>query len=451
VSDKHTPPTSRPNRRDFLTTAAATGAAVAAGLSWVPNVHAAGDDQIKVGLIGCGGRGTQAAENVLSSAPGVQVIAVGDYFEDRAKGCANHLKGWLAGKDAEAARQHKNSVEIPDDHCYGGLDAYEKILSTPGVNYVILATPPGFRPPHLQAAVAAGKNIFTEKPVGVDGPGIRKVLAAYDEAVKKNLCIAAGTQRRHQLGYLETMKQIHDGAIGDILTARCYWNQNDIWFHPRKSGQSDLDYQIYNWYHFLWLCGDHICEQHVHNLDVTNWALKAHPLRALGMGGRTRPCSDPNVDGQIFNFFAVEYEYPSGVHVLSQCRQIDNTDGNFPGTNGVSEALVGSKGTCQVDHFTINGKAIVTREQAKASTNPYVQEHTDLIASIRSGKPINELKNVAESTLTAILGRMSAYTGKVVTWEQALNSKLDTMPDKLSRDMKLSMTPPPVPGKTELI
>ncbi len=447
MTKKHSPEAS-PTRRDFLGAAAAAG--VAAGLSWVPgNAHAAGDDAIKVGLIGCGGRGSQAGENVLASAPNVKIVAIGDVFEFRTKGARQSLKAF-ADKD-EASKKFGNTVDLPDDRCYAGLDAYEKVINTPGVNYIILATPPGFRPPHLQAAVAAGKNIFTEKPVGVDGPGIRKVLAAYEEAQKKGLAIAAGTQRRHQLSYIETMKQVHDGAIGDITALRCYWNGSGIWFHPRKElaklgiPDSDLAYQLYNWYHFVWLCGDHIVEQHVHNLDVCNWAMKGHPVKAVGTGGRhCRPTGDPNEVGHIFDMFGVDYEYPGGVHMLSMCQHIPTCDSN------VSEALVGTKGTCQVNAYTINGKKVLSRADAK-ETNPYVQEHTDLIESIRSGKPINELKNVAESTLTAILGRMSTYTGKTVTWEQALKSTMDTMPEKLAWNMSLPVPEPAVPGKTKLV
>jgi predicted dehydrogenase len=303
---------------------------------------------------------------------------------------------------------------------------------------VILATSPGFRPLHLEAAVAAGKNIFTEKPVATDAPGIRSCLKTYEEAIARKLAIAAGTQRRHQAPYIETIKRIHDGAIGDIVAARGYWNGGEIWFRPRQSGMSDLDYQIHNWYHFCWLCGDHYVEQHVHNLDVVNWATRQHPVRAVGMGGRVRPYKDPQVDGNIFNFFAVDFEYPNHVHVLSMARQISNTE------NNISEALVGTKGTCQVDKYTINGQRVASGR----GTDPYVQEHTDLIASIRSGNPINELKNVTESTLTAILGRMAAYTGKAITWDQALHSQQNLMPQDLTSS-SLTVTPLPVPGKTQ--
>ena len=441
------------SRRQFLKT---TGLAAAGTMLAAGGVHAAGSDTIKVGVIGCGGRGSGASENVLSSAKGVEIVAFGDYFKDRAKGLRQRLTNLINDpRDGKTIRDLGNKVNAPDENIHGGLDAYERVLATPGVNYIILATPPGFRPLHLQAAVSAGKNIFTEKPVAVDGTGIRKVLAAHEESLKKKLAIGAGTQRRHQTSYRETMKRIRGGAIGDIVAARAYWNGGNIWFHPRKPGQTDLDYQIYNWYHFLWLCGDHIVEQHVHNLDVINWATGKHPLRCLGMGGRVRPYRDPNVDGNIYNFFAVDYEYPDGMHLLSTCRQITGCENSTEPKriSGISEALVGTKGTCMTADrrdAQITGATPWTF-LARKDNAPYVQEHTDLIASIRKGEPINELQNVAYSTLTAIMGRMAAYTGKAVTWEKALNSKLETMPKQLSRDMKLETAVLPVPGKTRLI
>jgi predicted dehydrogenase len=416
--------------------AAAVGTAVASHLGALPAVHAAGSDTLRVGLIGCGGRGTGAAQDCARSSENVRIVALADAFKDRVDGCRERLKQEISDK-----------VEVTDDHCFTGLDAYKGVLDS-GVDYVILASPPGFRPQHLEAAVAAGKHIFTEKPVSVDGPGTRMVLAAYEQALNKGLGIAAGTQRRHQTGYRETIGRIHDGDIGDILAARCYWNGSGIWFRPRQEGMSDVAYQIHNWYHFLWLCGDHIVEQHVHNLDVCNWAMKAHPVKCSGMGGRTRgnssrPDGDPNEVGHIFDHFAVEYEYPNGVHIFSQCRQIAGC------WNSVSESLVGTKGTCQVDRYAITGEN-AWRFRGK-DNKPYEQEHADLVESIRAGKPINELKNVAESSLTAIMGRMATYTGKEVTWEQALNSKLDTFPADLKWDMKLPVSATPVPGQSDVV
>jgi predicted dehydrogenase len=420
-----------PDRRQFLktSTVAAAGTVLASARPFLSNAHAAGSDVIKVGLIGCGGRGTGAAEQSVNSAPNVRLVALGDVFKDR----LDHARAILD-------KQGKSKVDVPEDHCFVGLDAYEKVLAS-GVDLVILATPPGFRPRHLQAAVAAGKHIFTEKPVAVDGPGIRAVLEVAEEAKRKNLGIAAGTQRRHQKGYIETMKQVHDGAIGAIVAARCYWNQGPLWVKERQSGWTDLEWQLRNWLYFAWLSGDHIVEQHVHNLDVCNWAIGHHPIRAVGMGGR-QVRTGPEY-GHIFDHFAVDYEYPNGVHVASQCRQIGGCE------NSVSEALRGTKGFCQANRYQIKGER--TWHFHEPESDPYQQEHTDLVESIRAAQPINELRNVAESTLTAIMGRMSAYTGKAITWEQALNSQEELMPAHLEWDMSLPVPPVAVPGKTAVV
>lgn len=432
--------TTSPSRRDFLATAAATGTALATGLSLVSNVHAAGSDEIRVGLVGCGGRGKGAADNVLHAAKGVKVIALADVFKDRLNDARHELTTKSAGK--AKVKELGNSVDITDDRCFLGLNAYQQVINHPEVNYVILATPPGFRPVHIPAVVAAGKTLFTEKPVATDGTGIRKVLAAYEESKQKGMCIAAGTQRRHQAPYIETLKAVHDGALGDLVAARCYWNQGILWKRERQPGMSDVAYQIHNWYGFPWICGDHIVEQHVHNLDVMCWAFGSHPARARGMGFRTP--RDPGY-GVIYDFFGIDYTWPNGAHVLSQCRQISNC------ANEVGEHLTGTKGHCHVNDYSINGKPVVTRAAAKASTDPYVQEHTDLIESVRSGKPINELKQVAESTLTAIMGRMSAYSGKEVSWDQALNTKENLMPENLSWDMSLPEPHVAMPGKYKLV
>jgi predicted dehydrogenase len=423
------------SRRDFLkSTAVAGAAAVAAQLSLASSARAAGDDVIKVGLIGCGGRGTGAGDNVLHSAKGVKIVALGDAFGDRLNGCRGRLED--VAKNDDKVKELGNSVDV-DGRCFTGLDAFEHVLKT-DANYIILATPPGFRPQHLQAAVAAGKNIFTEKPVGVDTAGIHKVFEAYEDAKKKNLAIVAGTQRRHQKPYLETMKLLHDGAIGDLVGGHCHWDQGILWKVPRKPEWSDLVAQMRNWYNFVWLCGDHIVEQHVHNIDVMNWAMKSHPVKAVSMGFRTR--TDPDF-GHIYDFFSTGFEYPNGVHVQSTCRQISQC------ANNISESVQGTKGQCQISSYTINGKRVARGR----GTDPYVQEHTDLIESIRKGQPLNELKQVAESTLTAIMARMSAYTGKEVTWDFVVNkSKEDLMPAKLSFEMSLPVPPVAIPGKTAL-
>ncbi|HTU17771.1 MAG TPA: Gfo/Idh/MocA family oxidoreductase [Gemmataceae bacterium] len=440
-------PSNRPNsatRRDFLKTTAAAAGAIVATQGSLPAVYAAGSDPIKVGLIGCGNRGRGAAENVLSAAPGVQIVALGDTFAEPLKEARERLGKFTQRKEI---KQRGNSADLPESRCFVGLDAYEKVIGCPEVNYVILTTPPGFRPIHLQAAVAAGKNIFAEKPVAVDGTGIRKVLAAYEEARKKNLAVGVGTQRRHQRAYLEVLKRIQDGAIGELVGGRCYWNQNTNTKRRAEPGETNLAYQIRNWYGFPWLSGDHIVEQHVHNLDVLNWALGAHPVAAVGMGYRVP--RDPGY-GPIYNFFAVDLEYPNGVHALSMCRQISSC------ANEIGEYLVGSKGSSHTNSagkliFQINGKKIYTDKEVRKQANPYVQEHTDLIESIRSGKPYNELKQVAESTLTAIMGRMSAYTGKRVSWEQALNTREDLVPKELTWDTHVPVPPVATPGKTPLL
>jgi len=310
------------------------------------------------------------------------------------------------------------------------------VIATPGVNYVILATPPGFRPGHLEAAVAAGKNVFTEKPVAVDGPGIRSVLASYEAAKAKGLHIGVGTQRRHEQGYVEALRRVRDGGIGDVVAARAYWNQGALWNKPRQREWTDLEWQMRNWLYFTWLSGDHIVEQHVHNLDVVNWAMGTHPVRAMGMGGRQSRIS-PDY-GQCFDHFAIDYEYPSGAHMLSMCRQIPDC------ANRVAETLVGTKGSCELDsgakrYELLGGSAY---KFTSSQTNPYVQEHTDLIASIRAGTPYNELQTVAESTLTAIMGRISAYTGKAVSWDEALGSSEALVPANLAFG---PMPVPPVP------
>jgi predicted dehydrogenase len=424
------------SRREFLQTAVVTTAALGAlGSNYA---YAAGSDRLRVGLIGCGGRGTGAAMDCVKAAPGVELVALGDLFQDRLVSCRGHL----------AALGEKNKVT--DERCFVGFDAYQKVIDSP-VDLVLLATPPGFRPQHLQAAVQAGKHVFMEKPVAVDPAGVRSVLASAELAAQKRLGIVAGTQRRHHAGYVETIRRIHEGAIGEILTARCYWNQGGLWSRQRQSGWSDVEWQVRNWLYFTWLSGDHIVEQHVHNLDVINWALRAHPLRAVGMGGRQ--ARTDLVYGNIYDHFTIDYEYPNGVHVLSMCRQIDGTTGN------ISEQIVGTRGTSDAHSSIRGGGAGGDRSPRPIDSswrfegrvpNPYTQEHVDLVRSIRAGKPLNEARQVAESSLTAIMGRMSAYTGQEVTWEQAMGSKLDLIPKRLAFG-PLPVDPVAMPGKTPLV
>ncbi len=406
-------------RREFLKRSAVTGGTVALAGMGVSPVWAKETDEIRIGVIGCGGRGTSAANNAVEAAPGVKVVALADAFADRQRG--------LIGK-----------YKIPDDRCFVGLDAYKKLLALDDVNYVILATPPGFRPIHLAAAVKAGKNIFTEKPVAVCPAGIRMVMEASEEAAQKGLAIVAGTQRRHQASYVETMKRIRDGAIGDIMSAQCYWNMGGLWVKKRQPDQSDVEYQLRNWLYFRWLSGDHICEQHVHNIDVINWAFGALPDAVHALGGRQWR-TGPEY-GNIYDHFGTEFFYPNDIRTISMCRQIPGTSGN------VSERVVGTKGWSDC-RGRIEGEN-AWRYEGKGDKSPYVQEHVDLIASIRAGKPLNEGKQVAESTLCAIMARESAYTRQQFkrAWFES-RCTLDLLPPD---DLKLSdahpVPPAPVPG-----
>lgn len=419
------------SRRDFLKTAATVAVGTGIAGTVIPGAHAAGSDAIRVGVIGCGGRGTGAVENALESSDGVTLVAMGDAFQDQLDGSFKRLKeGKFGGK-----------VDVPKDRQFVGFDAFQKVIAT-DANYIILATPPGFRPQHLKAAIAAGKNVFTEKPVAVDGAGIRSVLALVDVAKSKKLGVGVGTQRRHQTGYLEAIKRIHDGAVGEITAARAYWNQGKLWNKPRQASWTDMEWQLRNWLYFTWLSGDHIVEQHVHNLDVINWVMRGHPIRAMGMGGR-QVRTGPEF-GHIYDHFAIDYEYENGAHMMSQCRQIDGCAGY------VHEAVHGTNGRAELENtgrYSIEGKN--AWKFTGQDNRPYVQEHIDLIASIRSGNPYVELKSVAESTLTAIMGRMSAYTGKAVTWEQALNSQEVWAPQQITFG-PLPVPPVPMPGVTPL-
>ncbi len=411
-------------RRDFIKSAGVAAGAVAASQVGLPGAWAAGSDEIRVGLIGAGGRGTGAVLDAIKGAPGVKLVAAAELFADR-----------LAASRKTMATRGGAAATIPDDRAFTGLDGYKQVLQS-DANYIILATPPGFRPIHLKAAIEAGKHVFTEKPVAVDGPGIRTCLSLVDVAKEKKLLVGCGLQRHHQQGYVETMKRIHDGAIGEIVAGRAYWNQGALWNRGRKPEWSDTEWQLRNWYYFTWICGDHIVEQHVHNIDVVNWAMKAHPVRAMGTGGRQVRTSPEY--GHIYDHFAIDFEYENGVHMFSMCRQQAGC------ANSISEALVGSKGTSQVDDYTISGpNAWEATALKKKEISPYVQEHTDFIASIRKGEPMNELQFVTEATATAIMGRESAYTGKVVTWDDIVNSTVSLMPEKI--DLEASMPTPPVP------
>ncbi len=415
------------NRRDALKTGAAL-AATAAASSFFP-AYAAATDKLKLGVIGCGGRGTGAVEDNFKAGPNTVLWAAGDVFEKKAKGLV-----------ANSTRVAKDRVDCTD-RVFAGLEAAQNVINS-GCDLIILATSPGFRPFHLEAIVAKAAeskkkiHIFCEKPVAVDGAGVQMVLKVAEEAKKLGISVAAGTQRRHQAGYIETVKQIQDGKIGEVVATRCSWNGGEPWFRARVPGMSDVEYQIHNWYHFLWLCGDHITEQHVHNLDVINWVMKGHPVRAIGQGGRIgRKDGEPGDVGNIYDLFNIEYEYAGGVPMYSYCSHVPGT------THDVSETVYGSKGVSKVNAYQINKEKVF----GKDPINPYVQEHIDLLKTIADDKPVDELTGVAESTLTAIMGRMAVYSGKPVTWKQALESK-STMPEGLKLNAKLEVPPVPRPG-----
>ncbi|MBN2475321.1 MAG: Gfo/Idh/MocA family oxidoreductase [Pirellulales bacterium] len=429
---KHQPGTDL-SRRRFLkrSSLALAGAAVAAELPFVHTAHAATDMEIKIGLIGCGGRGTGAvldalgaATNVIYPATGyhtedvaqgatigresIRVVALADLFEDRLANCRQQLA--------------KLGAEIPRARCFTGFDAYKQLLAESEINYVILATPPHFRPEHAKAAAEAGKHIFMEKPVAVDVPGIKTIMEAGRIAQQKGVGIAAGTQRRHLRSYQETIKRLREGAIGEIVYLKCYWNGGEIWVIPRQPEWSDMEWQLRNWNYFTWLSGDHIVEQHVHNLDIMNWVMGTHPIRAVsGLGGRQVRTGEQH--GHIFDHFAVEFEYPGGVSMVSQSRQINGCD------NLVEEAVVGTRGRSNCKDYirSSDGKSWRFRDK---DPSPYHQEHEDLIASIRAGSPINEAQSVAESTMTAIIGREAVYSGKRVSWDAAMQSTKRLGPEK---------------------
>lgn len=420
------------SRRQFLRQSSVAVASLAAvQIPFVHTAHGATETPIKIGLIGCGGRGTGATLDALGAAtkiiyPGagyhtedvaggaavgrkdVQVVALADLFEDRLAHCRVQLA--------------KVGIAIPRETCFVGFDAYKQLLALSEVNYVILASPPHFRPLHLKAAIDANKHVFMEKPAAVDVPGVKTVIEAGQLAHMKGLGIAAGIQRRHLKSYRETIQRIRDGAIGDLLYARCYWDGGEIWVIERKDGWSDMEWQLRNWNYFTWLSGDHIVEQHVHNLDIMNWVIGSHPVRAVaGVGGRQVRTGKQH--GHIFDHFAVEFEYPDGVRVFSQCRQINGCD------NLVEEAVVGTFGQSNCKNSIVTRRGGIWRFRGK-DPNPYRQEHEDLIASIRAGQPINVAKAVAESTMTGILGREAVYSGKAVDWETAMKSTHRLGPEK---------------------
>ena len=417
------------SRRSFLKTSAALSAAAMFASLGTNYAHAAGSDRIKLGVIGCGGRGTGAVKNAAKASDKIQLVAMGDLFPDRLEGSKKELQSL------------KDQYAVKDDHCFTGFDNYKGVLAS-DIDMVILATPPGFRPQHMRAAVDAGKHIFAEKPVAVDPTGVRSILECAKIADEKKLGLVVGTQRRHTPWYVECLKRINDGAIGEVVSAEVGWNQGGMWYKKKERSWSDMEWQLRNWQYFVWLGGDIIVEQHIHNIDIANWALGGPPVAAYGTGGRQARV-DP-VFGHIYDHFAVEFEYANGARVTSLCRQIDGTE------DRIGEWIVGTKGKSIPNEGLITGENPWKYEGSTKKSVGYVQEHVDLIKSIEEGKPINEGKRIAETTLTAIMGRMSAYTGKRIKWDQAMASKLDTFPKKLEFG---PMPTPPVamPGKEPVV
>lgn len=426
------------NRRQFMGTVGAAGALSALGpmassakanplptIQDRPLLDRAPDGKpLKAGLVGCGGRGTGAAFDFLNAGPNLQVTALADVFEDRLTDCRNRLL-------------NEKKQEIPDEKCFIGFDAYQRVIDS-GVDVVLLATPPHFRPDHFAACVQARKHVFMEKPVAVDPVGARYIMTTARKADAIGLCVVTGTQRRHQREYMAAYKQIRDGAIGDIVSANCYWNQDQLWYRVREEGWSDMEAMVRDWVNWCWLSGDHIVEQHVHNLDVINWFTGMHPVKAVGFGARTR-----RVTGDQFDFFSVDYEYENGMHLHSMCRQISGC------VNNVSEFIVGTRGisNCRSWIKKSNGSLAWQYSHKREEMSPYVQEHVDLVTAIRKNQPINEAETTAISTMVAIMGRISAYTGMEVTWDQVMGSALRLGPEEYRMgpvDMKPVI---PVPGR----
>ena len=417
------------NRRNFLKATAAAGA-VAGPLTLARSVHAAGNEQIKVALIGCGGRGNGAVNDCLNADPAVTVIAVADAFENRAQGAAKRLRKELPER-----------AKIADENVFWGLDAYQKAIDA-GPDLIVTATPPGFRPLVYAAAIKAGKNVFMEKPCCIDGAGYRILQEANALADEKKLKVGVGFQRRHTPSYQETVQKIHDGELGDLTLLRAYWNGGGIWNRPRSElakmlgrEPTEMEYQVHNWYHFCWLSGDNICEQHIHNLDVCNWVWnkegdpqKGHPVEANGMGACVqRYKGNSKGTGQIFDEHFVEFTYADGTKMYSQCRHIPNTWGS------VSEAAHGTKGESNPSGSIKfkDGKTWSFKSGKKGGVNSMVQEHKDLIDAIREGKKYNEGWHGAASSMTAVLGRLATYSGVIVKWDDAVSKGKGEFPEKL--------------------
>lgn len=424
------------SRRNFLHTTAAL-AALPAGLS----AHVAGSDRIRVGVIGCGGRGEAAAMNAMNAGKDVRVVALGDMLLDRTQEVRTTLK-----------LRYPEQVEVPDDHCFSGFDAYKQVLAS-GVDVVIIANAAKFHPFHLMAAIEAGKHAFVEKPHGIDPAGIKMLRAACDLARQKGLSVVSGLQSRYHPGYLETMARVHDGAIGEIIAIQETWLRTPYVLRPRRAGMPEVVHQCANQYHFNWLSGDDVPQTLIHNLDRTSWALgNAHPTRAYGMGGRSTLRNE--IYGNTFDHHAVVYDFPNHVRVYAYCRTIDNCYGEN------SSLILGSKGQCDLLKLRITGETNWEQPGSKSKNSAYDLEHVALFNAIRSGKPVNNGDYMVRSTLITLMGQFSCYTGKEVTWDEinASDFYYAPKPADCRADMEAPVKPGPdgiypvfVPGVTKLL
>jgi predicted dehydrogenase len=399
--------------------------AVAAALPIGRSAHAAGSDEIKIALIGCGGRGTGAAVQALrnQAMPNVKLVALADAFDDRVESTYKIV-----------STQMKDKVDVPEERRFTGLDSFQKAIDC-DVDMVLLCSPPGFRPQQFEAAVKAGKHVFMEKPVATDAPGVRRILAANEEAKRKGLVVAVGHHLRHEDKHREVIRRLHDGAIGEIEFLRAYFNSGGVWVRPRQPDQTEMQYQVRNWYYFTWLSGDHIVEQHVHDIDICNWIKQGPPVEAQGSGGRQVRIG-PDY-GEIFDHHAVEFTYADGAKMFSYCRHIRNCWNSF------AQHAHGSRGTAG---FEGHGTAVLQVDgeepvRWQRSHDGHQIEHDDLFAALAEGRPHNEGDFGATSTMTAILGRMASYSGQVVRWDDALNSQIDLSPQQLTWDAEPRVKP----------
>ncbi|MEX2306691.1 MAG: Gfo/Idh/MocA family oxidoreductase [Pirellulales bacterium] len=430
--------TTNATRRDFLksSTGLAVGATLAGTLAVPRAVHAGAAERLRIGLIGCGGRGTAAAQNALDASPENVLVAVGDAFADFAKASVERLRRNESSKDR---------VQVDEDHIFAGFDAYKQVIDS-GVDVVVLAEPPHFRPKHLAYAVEAGKHAFVEKPVAVDAPGVRRIIESCNKAKEKGLAIVSGLCWRYHPAVRETVRRIvEDKAIGDIVAIQSCYNANTLWHRGDKPEWSRMEYQIRNWLYFSWLSGDHICEQAVHSLDKTAWLQgDVHPLRAFGMGGRQQR-TGPEF-GNIYDHHTVFYEYPAGVRVYFTCRQQQDC------SSYVDDVVLGTKGRAEILQYRIDGENPwhYDGKDGGDAAVMYDIEHAELFRSIREGRPINDGHYMANSTMLAIMGRMCTYTGQTLSWDQCFNSQEHLGPELYAWTDDVPPSEVAIPGRTKL-